>query len=191
MPSKAFADHLSALLDDADDLLEVHAGLRAGRPGRQWGLGAINRAVVVTCVSAWEAYVEAVVVEALAATRPAPGTPLGPWPALNASARSAVGRFNNPNVDQVRALISDSLGLADITAFWTWKNCSPTRARELLAEALALRHQIAHGVNPRPIVHSPYASRLPAFFRRLASRTDAGIRDHLVTVLGIADPWPS
>ena len=133
---------------------------------------------------------EEVIVEAITAIRPAAGTPLGSWAALNAAARSSVGRFNNPNVDNVRMLISDSIGLPDITVSWSWRNCMSLDAAGLLAEALRLRHQIAHGVNPRPVIHSPYATWLPTFFRRLGSRTDAGIRDFLVNTLGIATPWP-
>jgi hypothetical protein len=153
-------------------------------------MGSINRAVVVTCVSAWEAYVAEVVIESINAMRPAAPATLGPWTALNAAARSAVGRFNNPNVDNVRLLLSDALGLANITASWSWRNCTVQHAREMLAEALRLPHEIAHGVNPRPVIHNDYASWLPDFFRRLGSRTDAGIRDYLVTTLGIVNPWP-
>jgi hypothetical protein len=191
MPSNALTQHLHPLLEDADDLLDAHSQLRTGRPGRQWGLGALNRAVVVMCVSAWEAYIEEAIVEAITAIRPAAGAPLGSWVSLNASARSLVGRFNNPNVDNVRALLSDALGLPDITASWCWRNCTSDHARELLAQALRFRHQIAHGVNPRPVIHSSYATRLPGFFRRLGVRTDAGIRDFLVTTLGLPNPWPA
>jgi RiboL-PSP-HEPN len=148
MPSNAFRQHLLVLLEDADDLLDVHRQRRTGRPGRQWGLGALNRAAVVLCVSAWEAYVEEVIREAITALRPAPGTPLGTWAALHASARSSIGRFNNPNVENVRMLLSDAVGLPDITVFWSWRNCTVVHARELLAEALRFRHQIAHGINP-------------------------------------------
>ncbi len=190
MPSGAFNQHLVALLKDARELLNAHTQLRTGRAGRQWGLGALNRAVVVMCVSAWEAYVEEVLVEAIDAIRPAPGAAPGSWPVLNASARSLIGRFNNPNVDNVRMLISDSIGLPDIAIWWSWRNCTIEQARERLAEALRFRHQIAHGVNPRPIIHSPYATMLVSFFQRIGSRTDAGIRDFLVNTLGISSPWP-
>src|SRR5437667_3167935 len=139
MPSNAFTQHLVVLLEDAEELLAVHTQLRTGRPGRQWGLGALNHAVVVMCVSAWEAYIQEVIVEAITAIRPASGVPLGNWVALNASARSLVGRFNNPNVDNVRMLISDALGLPNITTSWSWKNCTDEYARTLLAEALRLR----------------------------------------------------
>jgi hypothetical protein len=50
MPSTAFTQHLLVLLEDADELNDAHVQQRTGRPGRQWGLGAINRAVVVLCV---------------------------------------------------------------------------------------------------------------------------------------------
>ncbi len=124
MPSNAFTQHLLALLEDADELVDVHGQMRTGLPGRQWGLGALNRAVVVMSVSAWEAYIEEVIIEAITAIRPAAGNALGNWPALNASARSAIGRFNNPNVENVRMLISHSIGLPDITASWYWRNCT-------------------------------------------------------------------
>ena len=65
---------------------------------------------MILSVSAWEAYVEELLKESIESMRPAV-PPLGVWPALNASARSQIGRFNNPNTENVRALIADSLGL--------------------------------------------------------------------------------
>ncbi len=189
MASDAFTQHLLILLQDADEILNVHGQLRTGRQGRQWGLGSLNRAVVVICVSAWEAYVERVIVEAITAMRPKE-TPLGSWSSLKAWVDGAVGRFNNPNFENVRALIFHSIGLPDISEFWFWRNCTVAHARELLTEALKFRHQIAHGVNPRPVIHSPYATQLPEFIRRLGRCTDAGIRQFLVDTLGIIDPWP-
>ena len=52
------------------------------------------------------------------------------------------------------------------------------------------RHQIAHGVNPRPLIGTLFARNLPQFFRRLAHCTDDRVRRHLSADLGIADPWP-
>ena len=59
-----------------------------------------------------------------------------------------------------------------------------------LAAAMRLRHQIAHGVNPRPSVHNQYSSPLPDFFRRLGRATDDAVRNHLVNVIGLVNPWP-
>src|SRR6266478_846124 len=110
MPSAAFAQHLTALLADAEELIEAHRRLRTGRRGRQWRLGALHRAVDVIAVSAWEAYVEEVIKESLEAIRPS-APPMGIWPSLNAAVRSEVGRFHNPNAEQGRSLFAYSLGL--------------------------------------------------------------------------------
>jgi hypothetical protein len=141
------------------------------------------------CVSAWEAYIEELVRESLNALRPA-APPLGVWPALNAAVRGQLGRFNTPNTDQVRMLISDALGLQDVHHSWTWRSCTSEQAVQRLGLATDLRHRIAHGVNPRAIIHNSYSKRLPEFFRRLGLCTDDAVRQHLVNVLGVPNPWP-
>jgi hypothetical protein len=144
---------------------------------------------VGTCTSAWEAYIEELVRESLNVLRP-PAPPLGLWPALNATVRGQLGRFNTPNTENVRLLISDAIGLQDVHTFWAWQNCTSAQAVQRLADAMTLRHQIAHGVNPRPLVNTAYSSQLPAFFRHLGLCTDRAVRAHLVNVLGIASPRP-
>jgi hypothetical protein len=188
--SKAYADYLEVLLSDAEELVSAHQELRTGNVGRQWRLGALNRGVVVLSVSAWEAYVEELVKESLEVIRPVQA-PMGVWPALNATTRSQVGRFNNPNPENVRTLFADAIGLVDVTTSWCWQGIDATRARERLAEALRQRHEIAHGVNPRPTVHNHYAKRLPGFFRRLGQCTDRAVRDYLAQTLGATAPWPT
>jgi hypothetical protein len=190
MPSKAYADYLEVLLRDAEELVSAHGELRTGNVGRQWGLGALNRGVVVLSVSAWEAYVEELVKESLEVIRPV-HAPMGVWPALNASSRSQVGRFNNPNPENVRTLFADAIGLMDVTASWCWQGADPPRVRERLAEALRQRHEIAHGVNSRPTVHNNYVVGLPVFFRRLGYCTDRAVREYLAQTLGASDLWPT
>jgi hypothetical protein len=188
MPSDAYTGHLLELLLDADELDGAHSRRRTGRPGRQYGLAALNRAAVVMCVSAWEAYIEELVRESLNALRPP--APLGLWPALNASVRGQLGRFNTPNVENVRMLLSDAIGLPDVQHSWVWRSCTSAQAVQRLTEAMTFRHQISHGVNPRPVIHNSYSSQLAEFFRRLARCTDAAVRNHLVSVHGIVNPWP-
>lgn len=189
MPSNALTVHLKELLQDADDLNAAHSQLRTGKPGRQYGLAALNRAAVVISVSAWESYVEELMRECLRALRPA-SPPLDPWPALNAYVLGLLGQFNTPNASNVTNLIKRSFGLPDIHLAWSWHRCSTGHAATLLNEALDSRHQIAHGVNPRPTIHNPYSSWLPIFFHRLADCTDRAVRYHLVTSLGVLNPWP-
>src|SRR5207244_2380028 len=123
MASRAYSDHLAVLLADAEELGTAHTRLRTGHAGRQWGLGAINRASVVVAVSSWEAYVEELVKEAVERIRPA-GPDLGSWPSLKSSALSSIGRFNNPNVENTVQIFSTCLGLGDVTATWGWRNCN-------------------------------------------------------------------
>lgn len=189
MPSLAYVNHLEILLADAAELDAAHTRLRTGQPGRQWGLGAINRAVVVLCVSAWEAYLEELVKEAIEVLRPA-GPDMGTWPTLKAAAMSEIGRFNNPNVENSTRLFASCIGLADFTVTWGWRNCTRATARDYLNDALKHRHHIAHGVNPRPTIHNGYSGWLPGFFRRLGGCTDASVRNHLMNQLHVNPaPW--
>ncbi len=188
MASNAYSQVLLVLLQDAKELDSAHSRLRTGQPGRQWGLGAINRAAVVMSLSAWEAYIENVVIEAINSFRPNPPHPTL-WQSLNANALSQIGRFNTPNVDNVRRLVADTLGLPDIDQAWHWQNTTVAQARNRLTEAINFRHQIAHGVNPRPTIHNNYTRRLPGFFRMLARATDDAVRNHLVSNLMVPQPW--
>jgi hypothetical protein len=190
MPSNAFTHHLLVHLQDADELLDAQRQLLAGRRGGQWGIGSLNRAVVVMCVSAWEGYVEQVVLESVAAICPTAGSPMGLWRVLESSANSFIKRFNTPDVGNVKKLIQESLGFADVTVAWSWKNCTTAQARLHLTKALKLRHEIAHGVKHRPAIRTRYATGLPKLFQRLGSRTDMAIRDHLITTFGVVSPWP-
>ncbi|MFY2763929.1 HEPN domain-containing protein [Arenimonas sp. MALMAid1274] len=187
MPSRAHTQYLDVLLRDAVELGSAHKKLSTGARGRQRGLGAINRTTVVICVSAWEAYVEEVVKESLELLRPAAAT-AGVWDVLKEPALAQVNRFNTPNSGNTRTLIRSCLGLNDVTRQWRWQNCTSQSACRYLNTALDKRHEIAHGVNPRPTVHRAYAGWLPGLFKNLASSTDDAIADHLVR-LGCPRPW--
>ena len=189
MPSNALSVHLNQLLMDATELDTIHTQLKTGQPGRQYGLASLNRAAVVISVSAWESYIEELMRESLQALRPAVG-PLGNWPALNAFILGELGRFNTPNAQNVTNLINRCLGLANVRTSWGWRNCTAAQAEALLDEALNHRHEIAHGVNPRPVIHNHYSNWLPGFIRRLARCTDGAVRNHLMATLGLANPWP-
>ena len=190
MPSDALASHLPELLRDAYELVDSHDRLMAGLAERERRPSALNRAVVVVCVSAWEAYVEELVREAVSVLRPA-APPMGQWPTWNASVRGQLGRFNTPNSQNVRSLLSDSLGLEDVRQSWTCEDFTATEALRRLDEAMSLRHQISHGVNPRPVIDEFYSSRLPVFFIRLGRCTDEAVRRYLLDLLAVANPWPS
>lgn len=90
----------------------------------------------------------------------------------------------------MRLLFSVTLGIPDVQQAWAWPGYTQAQAVQDLTRAMRLRNQIAHGVNPRPLVAQQYSNQLPDFIRRLGHATDRATRDHLVNVLGIAAPWP-
>jgi hypothetical protein len=65
--SNAFTGYLLPLLRDAEHISDASDQLPVGIPGRLLQVAALNRAVVVTCASAWEAYIEELVRESLTA----------------------------------------------------------------------------------------------------------------------------
>jgi hypothetical protein len=189
MASVAYTHVLQPLLRDSTELDAAHRRLRTGIQGRQWGVGSLNRAVVVMCASAWEAYVEQVLIESINVLRPA-APPLHQWAILNAQVRSDLGRFNNPIPSKVKQAFADSIGLIDVTIDWHWRNCTMVQAVNRLDEMMRLRHEVAHGTNPRPVIHNLYSKQLPHFVQKLALHTDRAVRSHITGVLGMPAPWP-
>jgi hypothetical protein len=108
---------------------------------------------------------------------------------LSAYVLGQLGRFNTPNQANVEQLIRNCLSLADVHLSWTWQNCTSAQAVLRLKDVMTSRHEIAHGVNPRPIIHNGTSAPLPGFFLRLARCTDNAVRNHLINVHGVA-PWP-
>jgi hypothetical protein len=149
VPSNAFMVHLQQVLQDAFELEDAHRRLSTGAPGRQRGLASLNRAAVVLSVAAWESYIEELMRDSLQALLP-PGGPVGAWPALSAYVLSLLGQFNTPDTKRVDILIQRCLGIPNVSTFWGWQNCTSAQAITRLEKALIHRHEIAHGVNPRP-----------------------------------------
>jgi hypothetical protein len=189
MPSQAYDSRLLGVLRDAEDVLSGHRKLRTRGRGRQWGLGGLNRAVVVLAVSAWEAYIEGLVLESIEVARPSSGF-LGTWDAWSTTSIDLVRRFNTPDPKGVRRLLRCTLGITDVTAAWHWQGCDKARAVAKLGDALGYRHRIAHGADPRPVVHNTYAAWLPGFFERLGRCTDDAVRSRLTSGFGVTTPWP-
>lgn len=191
MASRAYTDHFLAVGTDVQAILDAQDQLQAaaGAPSASaapWGAGALNRAAAVALVSAWEAYIEQVAIEAVAALRPS--GPLGSWAALHASIKAQTGSLHQPNVQNVRMLLAGAIGLADVTASWVWTGVTQGQAHEKLEQAIRARNRVAHGINPRPLLDTPYLADLGAFLDELARRTDAEIRTFLMATYGI-EPW--
>jgi hypothetical protein len=184
------------VMTDVRELQIAHHQLRTGERGRQWGLGGVNRGAVALILSAWEAYVEDVALECVDAIRPATATasvpaawPHDAWPALRATTVAETRRLHTPSAQNVRNLFRTATGLADVTARWVWRGCANATALAKLDDLLTLRHQIVHGIVPRPNVQYKYVLWAQLFIERVVERTDEVLRDHLVTSLGVAAPW--
>ncbi len=119
----------------------------------------------------------------------------------NTAAISRLDRFNTPNAENTRDLIISCTGY-DPWADWQWParsmNALATRIR--LNEILKVRHSLAHGFAMPGYSWTQAASgetRLTvrelawtrAFFNHLVTRTDLGLRVHLVAVYRVAPGW--
>jgi hypothetical protein len=139
--------------------------------------------VVVACVAAWEA----LVAESVEVMRPAAAGVVAVAQGVGTGRDQAVQHADPENVS---LLFAHALGVPDVTRAWAWGGHTSAVAVQNLTNAMKLRNQIAHGVNPRPAVLHQYSSQLPDFFRRFGRATDSAVRGHLVTSLGLANPWP-
>lgn len=190
MPSNAYSGRLVPLLEDAEQLNAAYTALHDVPTLRHHATEALTRSVVVMCISAWEAYIEELVREALQALHvpvPHPGLVR----AFNELLRDDLDRFHTPSAANVQALIRQTIGVPDIRRAWYWPGMRIAQAAADLGQVLGLRHRIAHGAHPRPAVLQSYTTNLPEFFRRLGRRTDAAVRGRLVRHHGIATPWPT
>lgn len=193
--SRARTSTFEPVMEDVRELQSVHMQLRTGERGRQWGLGGVNRGAVALILSAWEAYVEDVALECVDAIRPTmlattpPVWPHDVWPALRSTTVSKVQQLHTPSAQNVRNLFRSALGLPDVTARWSWRGCSTSTTLTKFDGLLQLRHQIVHGVVPRPNVQYKYVLWAQLFIERVVARTDEVLREHLVANLGVAAPW--
>lgn len=134
---------------DPHNLVRTAQGQNPNR-GRRWHESALNRAVVVLAVAAWQAYVQDTTRGILTSIEPPPGDPGIPlFRVVRAATRNVIRRFNTPNSRNTLDL-SHSVGF-DPEARWMFSvetppvMLRPYEVRQRLEEWLAVRHTIAHG----------------------------------------------
>lgn len=125
-------------------------------------------ASLASMVSAWEAYIEAVLLEALdSIARGAPPGELALVLLLKDEARRAVEKFNTPNAENCRDLILRYTGFDAIAVLSSPRlGLASHPARERLNQILKVRHSFAHGF---PIPDYPWTVRA-GVSRRLTKR---------------------
>jgi hypothetical protein len=141
----AFSDAMS----DPHNLISMHEHSRTGK-GRRHRETTLNRAAVVLCVAAWQAYVGDTVkaiLDDLAISAGQPGH--AEYLVLKGLVSGSLGRFNTPNAYNSRGLLN-SVGF-DPQSSWSFTLSGPNRTygaasvEKELDEWLAVRHAIAHG----------------------------------------------
>ena len=116
MPSNAYSGRLVPLLRDAEELDNAYTQFQGVPALQHFATEALNRAVVVICISAWEAYIEELVREALQALH-TPVPHAGLVQALNELLRDDLDRFNTPSAGNVQSLLRQTIGVRGLFAF--------------------------------------------------------------------------
>lgn len=133
-------------MEDPQNLVAIHRELRQG-PGRRTREVALNRAIVMFSVGAWQAYVQDVVTKAYDLLAPPAGQPQGWYLVGRGQLELAIGRYNTPNAENTRDLLLH-VGF-DPWPAWTWREgpvrLAPVDVRNRLNRWLRVRHAIAHG----------------------------------------------
>ncbi len=206
MSSKAYL-RFKVAIAFAQDLLDIQNQAQSGR-GRRFQQEAVHRSCVVLSVAAWEGFVEHLLSEAVSALAPPQSTVTWAATHFNLIAADLAGRivdFGTPNSENIQRLYRSSIGF-DPWPTWSWhvprRQWTPNDMRTRLNQWLKIRHSIAHGddlpSNLQWIQDSQGRARLTRtlskecmkFLDRLATQTEAGLKQHLSSHFGIANPWP-
>ena len=135
-----------AALADPRNISEIHRDLRQG-PGRRIREVALNRAMVVLTVAAWQAFLQDAARVASEILKPEQGEPQGGYRVLRALLLQNINTFSTPNAENTRDLLLH-VGF-DPWPAWHWVegpvHLDPDHVRTRLNAWLRVRHAIAHG----------------------------------------------
>jgi hypothetical protein len=100
-----------------------------------------------------------------------------------------IGPFNTPKPHNVQSLLKELLGLEDLSACWTWRGVTSSKAKERLTRFVELRGALAHGERPAPKVTLNNVRSHLGFLAPLSVRSSNHVRDYCHKVTG-KFPWP-
>ena len=177
MDSKAFETFKHAI-KDADDLLAHFDSINAKPPPPE--AEVLKRASLVMALAALETYMEDRAMEWCAALAGRDGGRLSKF--YRDSLESDLKYFHTPNSQRIKTLFQKYFGI-DVTAFWSWNNYDPVRARTELDRLAKMRGDFAHrSWRPKPGESSQHAvtrdemRKNLRFIRDLVGATDMGLR---------------
>ena len=185
-----------------DNLIEIHRNHSGPRQGRRNKETALNRAVVVLTVAAWQAAVQDLANAAADLVNPGEASPeFRLYTLLKGRMDRDIRAFATPNAEKTRELLK--VAGFDPRPHWEWTrpgrngSVTPHRAEQSVNAWIKVRHAIAHGHAMLPEEEVLQAVRMgephrgdPSlrlydaeqcleFFRRMARVTAHGLAEHL------------
>lgn len=164
-------------IKDAEELLAHFDGLPKPPPQ---SADVLKRAGLVMALTAWETYVEDLVLEEVSARlRVVNGSYVGKF--VLKRLEDELKRFHNPTSDKVKKLFLDFLEV-DVTAGWEWANYDCPKAKKNLDELISKRGDVVHrskpvvaGSPPPHLVKRDDLDKAIRFLRALVDATDAAL----------------
>lgn len=165
-------------IKDAEELLAHFDGLPKPPPQ---SADVLKRAGLVMALTAWETYVEDLVLEEVTARlRVVDGSYVGKFVLKRLD--DELKRFHSPTSDKVKKLFVDFLEV-DVTAEWEWSNYDCTKAKKTLDELISKRGDAVHRSKPVSASASPAPhlvkredlDRAIRFLKALVEATDGGL----------------
>lgn len=200
MPSPAATKYRTAA--ERARVLLATGNDRRLRPMTNLQVQAFLHASLASNVAAWDAYIHNIVTDFFRET----ANPTMPnFHAMHriaeAAAEIALERFNTPNWDNTRNLLTRCTGF-DPYVYWIWpaRGMGVPQIKERLDQILKVRHSFAHGF-PLPAypwtlsrsgrirLTSSVLRSTQAFFINIVRRTDNGMASHIAAAFGRRPLW--
>lgn len=178
--SKAFQGFEYAIRD-ADELLGHFDAVNRKPPPD--GAEVLKRAGLVMALTAWETYVEDLLLEIMQRKLGAvTGSYVGDF--VMKKLHQDLKQFHNPSSDKTKRIFVEYVGV-DVTLGWTWANYDPEKARSALNSWIAKRGDAVHrsrpvgnGVPAPHLVKREDLEKAIRFIKDLVKATDAYVEKH-------------
>ena len=204
-------------LQEVDRLADIHASVTSPGPGRKHNVEVLHKSGIVLLVACWEAFVEDLASDALAALiekardhRVLPedvqeriaGRLQGKkaWDLAGDGWKQAcrnnlkevlartTGALNTPKTAQVDELFEKVIGIRKISGNWSWKGRAATASQKALDELIGLRGTIAHRVTTAQSVRKSDVQVGRDLLGCLAVTSHNAVGDYVLAKIGTT-PW--
>ena len=140
-------------IKDAEELL-AHFDAINGKPPPA-NAEVLKRAGLVMALTAWETYVEDMLVEKMGKRLGlVTGSFIGDF--VHKRLNLELKQFHNPNSDKTKKIFQEYLGI-DVTEGWNWANYDPNKAKTALDHWISKRGDAVHRSKPAnngsPVAH--------------------------------------